>query len=200
MKRLIVVLGMLCCITFNSVSQSLNRRWYMPDFLTAQYAGSIGFISGGAGYEIFRKKAGVELLVGVVPGFIDSAPLETINLKFTGSIINVKINEAVTLTPLTAGLFFCYTPGIEYSSDLPSWYPEGYYWWSEAVRVNIFIGGHVSAMTDRFGRSRKVQAYYEIGTNEIKLVSYIQNSDALTVWNILHAGIGVRYFFSDIHR
>jgi hypothetical protein len=182
--------------TISSHAQETSRKWFVPDFITAQYAGSIGFVSGGTGYTIFREKAAVELLVGVVPGFVDSAPLETITLKFTGSVINIKLSERFSVTPLTAGVFFCYTPGREYSSDLPSWYPDGYYWWSEAVRVNIFVGGHVDVFTNRLGRPRQLRGYYEIGTNEIKLVSYVQNTDALTLWNILHAGIGVRYFFS----
>lgn len=196
MRTLVILLILLVGVAVDSSAQH-NRKWFVPDFLTAQYAGSIGFVSGGAGYEIFRRKAGLELLVGVVPGFIDSEPLETITLKFTGSIINVKLNDRVTLMPLTAGLYFCYTPGIEYSSDLPAWYPKGYYWWSEAVRANIFVGGNLSVITRRLGKPRKIQGYYEIGTNEIKLVSYVQNSDALTVWQILHAGIGVRYFLSN---
>jgi hypothetical protein len=197
MKTRLAIFLCAVCVSTNVMAQESPRRWYAPDFLTVQYAGSIGFVSGGAGYSIFRQKGAVELLVGVVPGFIDTAPLETITLKFTGAIINVKISDKVSVSPLTAGIYFCYTPGNEYSSDLPSWYPKGYYWWSEAVRVNIFIGGHVDVLTNRLARPRKLRGYYEIGTNEIKLVSYVQNSDALTVWNILHAGIGVRYFFSD---
>jgi hypothetical protein len=197
MKTRLAIFLYAVCVSTSVMGQESTRRWYVPDFLTAQYAGSIGFVSGGPGYSVFRQKAAVELLFGVLPGFIDSAPLETITLKFTGSIINVKLSDKVRVTPLTAGINFCYTPGKEYSSDLPSWYPKGYYWWSEAVRVNIFIGGHVDVLTNRMGRPRKLSSYYEIGTNEIKLVSYIQNSDALTVWNILHAGVGVRYFFSD---
>src|SRR5262245_59740748 len=110
-------------------AQELNsRKWFVPDFLTAQYAGSIGFISAGAGYSIFHDKADVDLLVGVVSRFTGSKRLETITLKFTGSIIKARLNERITLTPLTAGVYFCYTPGREFSSDLPSWYPNGYYW------------------------------------------------------------------------
>lgn len=195
--RLIVSLYVVFFASTTIFAQQTSRRWYVPDFVTAQYAGSIGFVAAGPGYAIFREKAKLELLLGVVPGFLGSAPLETLTLKFTGSVIRVKLNDKVSIAPLTTGIFFCYTYGNEYSSDLPSWYPDGYYWWSEAVRVNIFIGGHVDVLTNRLGRTRKLNGYYEIGTNEIKLVSYVQNKDALTVWNILHAGIGVRYFFSD---
>lgn len=181
-----------------SIAQEVKpRKWFVPDFLIAQYAGSIGFISAGTGYSFSKDRANVDLLVGVVPRFTGSEPLETITLKFTGAIIRRKLNEKITITPLTAGVYFCYTPGREFSHDLPSWYPDGYYWWSEAVRANIFIGGNITGMTSKLGRPRKISGYYEIGTNEIKLVSYVQNHDTINFWKILHVGVGVKYFFAD---
>lgn len=196
--RVVHLLYLLIALPLISFSQVDNpRKWYAPDFVTAQYAGSIGFLSAGAGYDILHGKANVDILFGVVPRFTGSEPLETLTAKFTGSIIRKQVNPNLTITPLTAGVYFCYTFGKEYSHDLPSWYPDGYYWWSEAVRVNIFIGGNVTATTNRPGGPRKISAYYELGTNEIKLVSYVQNRHALTVWQILHAGVGVRYYFRD---
>jgi hypothetical protein len=183
--------------TISPAQETKSRKWFVPDYLAAQYAGSIGFASAGAGYSIFHNKANVDLLIGVVPRFTGSEPLETATIKFTGSIIRVPLNDKVTLTPLTAGVYFTYTFGKEFSHDLPGWYPDGYYWWSEAVRVNVFIGGNVTATSNRSRGPRKVSAYYEIGTNEIKLVSLIQNHDTLNFWKILHAGVGVRYFFRD---
>jgi hypothetical protein len=43
---------------------------------------------------------------------------------------------------------------------------------------------------------RQADLYYEVGTNEIKLVSYIQNSGYLSVGKIIHVGIGVRAHFA----
>jgi hypothetical protein len=172
-----------------------HRKWYVPDFAVAQYAGSIGFISAGAGYDIFKGKANIDVLVGYVPKFTGSEPLETITLKFTASPLRIRVNENVTVYPFNSGVYFCYTPGKEFSSDLPSWYPDGYYWWSEAIRANIFIGGSVKIATDRLKAATYLTPYYEVGTNEIKLVSYIQNKGSLNIWTILHAGIGVRYHF-----
>lgn len=169
-------------------------RWYVPDFAVLQYAGSIGFLSAGAGYTVFRDKANVDVLVGFVPASMGG--LETITLKFTSMPWKIRLNPSVTLRPLTIGTYFCYTPGREYSSNLPSWYPDGYYWWSEAVRVNLFIGGSANLTTDRIKHIRKAELYYEVGTNEIKLVSYVQNTGYLSAWKILHLGIGVRAYFS----
>jgi hypothetical protein len=163
--------------------------------VSVQYAGSIGFLSVGAGYDIFKKKSKLDLLVGYVPAFTGSLPMESITLKLTMGVFTQEVNPQLAVTLLTAGTYFCYTPGLEFSSNLPSWYPDGYYWWSEAVRVNLFIGGDVKFTSAKWKTGRWLSAYYEIGTNEIKLVSYVQNRSALSVWTILHAGVGVRYHF-----
>jgi hypothetical protein len=178
-----------------SLSSKRVNKWYVPDFATLQYAGSTGFISVGGGYSIFKNKANMDILFGYVPVFAGGLPIETISLKFTGAVWRVPVNNRVGLNPLSIGTFFCYTPGREYSSELPSWYPTGYYWWSEAIRVNIFIGGGGDITLINSRRISKLNFYYELGTNEIKLVSYIQNTKVLTLGDILHAGIGMRIHF-----
>src|SRR5688500_11968428 len=131
MKTFCVTIFFISVLTFNGSAQrnsGPNGKWYVPDFLVAQYAGSIGFISGGFGYDVLKKKGKLDLLGGYVPAFTGSAPMETITLKFTASLIKVYLNPRFVIHPLNTGLYFCYTPGVEFSSNLPAWYPEGYYW------------------------------------------------------------------------
>jgi hypothetical protein len=174
----------------------VTRKWYVPDVAVAQYAGSIGFLSVGAGYSIFKDKAYVDFLFGyVLPSQAGGESLETLTLKFTAAPWKIRLGERTEVRPLTIGTFFNYTMGRQYSSDLPGWYPSGYYWWSEAVRVNVFIGGSVSRTTTRWKSVRRASLYYELGTNEIKFVSYVQNTGYLNIWQILHAGVGVRAHF-----
>jgi hypothetical protein len=176
----------------DSVSFKRHYKWYIPDSFVLQYAGSIGFLSAGGGYDIFHKKASVDILFGYLPGTIGGHDLQTLTLKFTASPWKIRAGKATTIYPFSTGTYFTYTMGGRYSSDLPSWYPDGYYWWSEAVRANIFIGGKVRHKV----RDSVWEGYYEIGTNELKLVSYAQNTGYLTVWDILHAGVGVRFYLN----
>lgn len=179
----------------DTLALTKRERWYIPDFASLQYAGSIGFFSAGAGYDLFHKKAKAELLFGYMPKSVGGANIETATLKFTGHVVKARLTENTTLHALNVGTFFNYTFGREFSSDLPGWYPSGYYWWSEAIRVNIFIGGDVSYTPPRLKSIRKVDVYYELGTNELKFVSYVQNTGYLSIWDILHAGIGIRAHF-----
>ena len=63
MRRLILVLLYLIC----AIPGSAQERGLRPDFVTTQYAGSIGFVSVGAGYNIFKDKARTSLQYGYVP-------------------------------------------------------------------------------------------------------------------------------------
>jgi hypothetical protein len=198
MKNIVTWLFIISITSITAMAQEEppeKIKSYVPDFVVGQYAGSIGFISLGAGYDIFKNNLRVDLLLGYVPGFTGSKPLETFTLKLTGSAGKRKLNSKVLVHPLNFGTYFSYTFGREYSTDLPSWYPKGYYWWSEAIRVNMFLGSSVEINTDRLRTGSRLSPYFEIGTNEIKLISYAQNTGSLSFWNILHAGIGVRYIF-----
>jgi hypothetical protein len=196
-KLFAIAIALFCFVTSITLAQDSTAakprpKWYIPDALDLQYAGSIGFLSAGAGYDIIHKKASIDILFGYLPRAIGGNDISTITLKFTALPWKIRAGDNTTIYPVTVGTFFSYTMGEKYSSDLPSWYPDGYYWWSEAVRVNIFVGGKV-----RHKFSKNIwEAYYEVGTNELKLVSYVQNTGYLTVWDILHAGAGVRFYLN----
>jgi hypothetical protein len=118
-------------------------------------------------------------------------------LKFTHRVWKIDRFPDWELVPLTAGFYITYSFGSEFSTDLPDHYPSKYYWWSEAVRPNIFIGSRVSRKLKRSKSIESIGMYFDLGTNELKLVSYIQNTDYLAAWDILHAGIGVTMTFKE---
>lgn len=190
LTAILLISAAACCA--QDTTRARVDRWYVPDEGVLQYAGSIGFLSAGVGYQVFRQRAHVDIIFGYVPANFGGAPLETITLKFTAAPWHWRAQKRLSITPLTTGVYFCYTPGRQFSSDLPSWYPSGYYWWSEAIRANLIIGGSLNLSLPRGEHFRRVDLYYELGTNEIKLASYVQNTGSLHLHQILHAGIGLR--------
>lgn len=44
-----------------------QKHWSVPDYVKTQFAGNIGLISVGAGYQLFNKVVYTELLYGFVP-------------------------------------------------------------------------------------------------------------------------------------
>ncbi len=41
-----------------------DKSWYTPDYVKMQFAGNIGFLSVGAGYQLFNDLLYTELLYG----------------------------------------------------------------------------------------------------------------------------------------
>jgi hypothetical protein len=186
---------LITCASVNAQSEE-KRKWIKPDHVLLQYAGSIGLVSGGIGYDIFRKKGKLDFMFGYTPAYNSSSSLKSLTIKATTHPLRVTTKRAITIAPLNIGMYLTYTPGRKYSSDLPAWYPDGYYWWSEALRLNIFLGGNATFAINRIRKEHRLSPYYEIGTNEVKLVSYIQNRHALDLMDILHGSVGLRYHFT----
>jgi hypothetical protein len=187
-----VLLAVLCINAGAQDSLSVKRKWYMPDHLKAQFAGSIGLFSAGAGYAIFNNKTDFDFYVGYLPQRFSNDDLVTVNVKLTQPLWRINPHPDWKIAVLTTGIYLSYTFGREFSTDLPEWYPEGYYWWKESLRPNIFIGGNAQRRIRNNKSFTAVGLYYEIGTNDLKLVSYVQNTGFLSIFDILHAGVGVK--------
>ena len=188
----ILLLSALYLGAFAQDSLSMKRKWYVPDHIKGQFAGSVGLFSAGAGYAIFKNKTDLDFSVGYLPQRFTNDDLLTINLKLTHPLWRIEPDPDWNIAVITTGIYLSYTFGKEFSTDLPQWYPDGYYWWKEALRPNIFIGGNAQRRLKNNKRFSAVGLYYEIGTNDLKLVSYVQNTGFLSIWDILHAGVGVK--------
>ncbi len=180
----------------DTLALTKRERWYIPDFGTYNMPAASVLYQPARVTISFTGKPKPSSCSAMYPRSLPAArSIQTATLKLTGHVVKTTLNANTTLHALNIGTFVSYTFGKEFSSDLPGWYPSGYYWWSEAIRVNLFIGGDVSYTPPRLKGIRRFDLYYELGTNELKFVSYAQNTGYLSIWKILHAGIGVRVHF-----
>lgn len=192
MKRIVTVLLFLSTLSLFA-QRSLDRKWYVPDHAKAQFAGSMGMASAGVGYSLFRNRADLDVYAGFLPERYSSDELFIFTLKYTQLVVKpVAVNYRISFTPLTAGIYVTYSKGEKFTTKLPNHYPMGYYWWSETIRPNIFIGGNVAYKTKA---DKSISVYYELGTNELKAVSYALNTEYLSPWDILHLGLGIKFAF-----
>jgi hypothetical protein len=199
MKTLLLAL-LIGCLAIPAAAQKdtayiqKHHKAFIPYHAAIQYAGSMGMFSAGVGYASKADRTHFDIFLGYVPSFYSSDDLYVITTKITHAFWGTHpINERWQYTPFTAGLFLTYTIGKNF--QWPARYPDGYYWWSESLRPNIFIGGNIQYLLHHTIKLRKFTLYYELGTNELKLVSYIKNTSALSVGDILHAGVGMKVTF-----
>lgn len=171
----------------------------IPDAATVQFAGSIGFISVGAGYELFHNKRGnLDFNYGYVPAS-KGGTLHIITTKFAYRPFEIRIKDIAKFYPVNPGLFVSYT----INKDLPikfsrSQYENGYYWWSPAIRPHLSFSSEVEFDTEKdWDKSeiKSISIYAEVNTNDYYAINYIHNPNSLSIGDIFQVGLGLRVKF-----
>ena len=103
-----------------------KREWYKPDYIKIQFAGNIGFMSIGAGYNWWRDVAQTDLIYGYVPESKGNATIHTFTIKNTFGLYKFNIRGKYNISPLL-GFSLSFEPGENSFGNLPDKYPEGYY-------------------------------------------------------------------------
>jgi hypothetical protein len=162
----------------------------IPDYGKVQFAGSIGFISAGLGYEFLKNRINTEVLYGNVPGAF-GGPLEIATVRIIYNPFTVNITKSVLVTPIMVSGFVTYHFGDQFYVKLPAKYYKDYYGWSSAIRYHVGLGSMVAYKNKNSGHG--LALYYELNTNEIYLKSYRTNN-TLTLGDIISLGIGVKIY------
>jgi len=175
-------------------SAATSSKWFLPHQGKIQFAGGIGFLSLGVGYGFFEDKIESDIFFGFVPKFIGGDNLSSLTLKTTYFPGKIKVFKKYDFYPFSIGLLANYTFGNQFFLPLPEKYPDGYFSWPTALRYGIFTGGKVHQNLT-FPKSFFVKGldwYYEVGSNELYLVSYFGNKTYLSIFDILNLAFGVK--------
>ena len=172
-----------------------SQKWYIPDHLKMQFAGNIGFISGGPGYISHNKTLETDFLFGFLPQKYGGDALVTITGKTTYSPWRIPLKNSYNIVPFLLGFYLSYTFGPQFDSKWPSYYPSGYYWWATSFRPGAYIGGKVGREITINKRKRGLELYYELGTYDLLLISYAQNREYLKPGDIVNLAFGVKLGF-----
>src|SRR5688572_18357002 len=159
---LLLLLGMLQ-IPLQAQEQE-RHHWSIPDHIPLQYAGNIGFVSTGFGYSILKDKAEIDFMFGYVPKDV-GGPLSILTNKFTWLPLRPTEGKEITFDLLTAGGYLSYSLGdaFFFIPNALDKYPAGYYDYSSALRVGIFVGGRMHYWAN--GKTiPRITLYYEVGT------------------------------------
>ena len=176
-----------------------TRPWYVPDFVKLQFAGAIGMFSGGPGYVHNHGRMETELLAGYLPASAGGDHLTSVSLKWNFLPWEVPFKKApLSFIPLHTGSYLSYTFGSQFDTILPERYPRGYYWWASSLRIGIFAGSRLRWLRDRSDRDkgiRSMDVYYEIGTYDLKFLSWFQNVTTLSILDVINISAGVKIEF-----
>lgn len=189
-------IGIICLMVFLwTASLGQQKHWTSPDHLTLQYAGSIGYVSGGAGYNVFRGKARASFHYGHVPNGV-GGPLNIVAGKLLFIPRQFSVSPRVLVNPFDAGLMISYHMGSNFSSTWPSHrYPENYYWWKTSIRFHLNAESSVTVRLRDHTIFKSLTGYIEINSNELYLVSLFQNLHSLKPSDVIKLGTGARLHF-----
>src|SRR5688572_836623 len=97
-SKLTILILLMCTSGFGQ-----RKNWALPDFGVVQYAGSIGVISVGAGYDVFKSRARFSTHYGAVPKPM-GGPLNVLALKFLYEPLKIDVDNQTYIHPIDFGM------------------------------------------------------------------------------------------------
>lgn len=177
----------------------IKSRWekLVPRYSKAQFAGSMGLISLGTGWDYGKNRQWeTDFLIGFVPKYSTDKNKITMTLKQNFIPWTVRLNDNFNLKPFSAGLYVNTIFGGEFWGKEPAKYPNSYYKFSTKLRINIFMGQgwEYKLDTDKKVFCKSITFSYELSTNELYLMSAFTNK-YLTAKDVLGLSLGVKLQF-----
>lgn len=190
--RWMFILAGLCLCFSAEAGDTTRRRGWLPHHVKVQYAGGIGFTSLGLGYQSRSDRLEGDFYYGYVPKSVGGVYIHAVSSKLTWHPVKKATLGAVELRPLSLGVLVSYTFGKQYFLFAPENYPYSYYDFPTALHGGIFVGGR---MDKPLSSGRRVGLYYELGSNDREITSYVNNRSSLKITDILNLALGVRTSF-----
>lgn len=183
-----------CCEKEAKNNSVLNH--FIPKYSKLQYAGSMGLLSAGVGWEYGKKRWETDLLVGYVPTESYRQDLVTMTLKQNYTPWRIKTSNVFSLDPLTTGF---YINAILNDKNLwgtsPDRYPKDYYMHSNRFKFHIFIGQGLKYNLKKTNLPIKtMSAFYEISTFDLYLLNIFKGS-YLKPDDYISLSLGLRFGF-----
>ena len=195
-KPLLFNLCFLLLFSFQSaIGQTPFVKAIIPDQANLQYAGSIGYVSIGMGYNLFKEKAALSFHYGYVPE-VKGGELHITAVKFEYKPWAIRIKDKVVFHPINPVIFLSYTMGKNFGLSFDrNQYAKGYYFWSPALREHLGISSELKIMGDRSSRVKAISLYTEANTNDLYMISWFENRTSTPIYEIFHLGFGIRMYF-----
>lgn len=178
--------------------QRYKHGWskLIPQYQKIQYAGSMGLISFGVGWDYGKKEQWeTDLFLGYLPRFDGKQGHATITLKENYIPWKLKIGSGKWMAePFTVSLYMNKIFGDEFWSREPDKYPDGYYGLATNLRFNLSFGQRISMRVRPIGLSDNLTFFYEFGTNDLYIISYATNK-YLRFTDIFNLSLGIKLKF-----
>ena len=187
--RVAYIISLLVCSTIANAQSFAGK--ILPRYAQVQYAGNIGVIAGGLGYNLKKDRVLLTVLDGYTPAEIAGSAVNTVAVRVNYNLFQPSLKNLTLKGYIGTGCNF-ETTGNGFYSKLPERYTHGYYK-TNAIHATLQIGGRL--LYPLIGRERQaLEVYAETGTLDSYLYYYFANKN-LKITEIFSAALGLRYHF-----
>lgn len=152
----------------------------IPSHTKIQYAGSMGFLSLGVGWDYGKKDQWeTDIFLGFLPEYSTDKVKVTMTLRQNYMPWHINIgSKGFSFEPLSSGIYFTTIFGRKYWATNPDYYPDGYYGFSTRFRINVYLGQRFTYALPSSKRffARAMTLYYEVSSNDIYIYQAVKNS------------------------
>ncbi|HZL10586.1 MAG TPA: hypothetical protein VFC65_11350 [Prolixibacteraceae bacterium] len=172
-----------------------QRNWnrIMPNQTKLQFAGSMGMFSAGPGWSYGKRNQWeTDWFIGFIPEIEEVQGHMTTTIKQTYTPFRIRVNDFISLEPVTTGIYINKIFGEYFWSKLPEKYPKNYYFWAVNTRFNVFLGQSVAFRMGTKTLGKELSFFYEFNTNDLYLISAFGN-ETIGLKEIVGLSFGIRY-------
>ena len=167
----------------------------VPRYVKLQTGGLMGSVSVGTGWNYGRDHWETDLILGVIPKYSDDHARLSFTLKQNYYPWKVQLGQSpFSVEPLSCSFFVNMIMDRDYWVSQFDKYPNGYYWFSTRVRLNMGLGQRWTLRIPEPRRKfhRSISFYYEFSTCDMYVTSAVTNR-YLSFWDILRLSLGIKF-------
>ena len=174
-----------------------RQNWgeLIPTQLVMQYAGNMGLMSWGIGWDYGKHKQWeTNLMFGYLPKISSHRGKLTMTLKENYLPWSMYLKQGWMLEPLSCGLYLNTVFGSEFWGNQPSRYPDKYYEpLNTKVRIHVFLGQRITKIIPANKRKflKSISAFYEVSACDL-YVRLLVMEKKVRLQDIMCLSVGVK--------
>ena len=165
-----------------------------PTHLKAQYAGGMGFMSFGFGWDYGRKcRWESDILFGFLPKAYSDEFHMTFTFKQNYIPWSIRCCSRFAIEPISCGVYLNWISGKDYWIREPDRYPErSYYGFSTKLRAHAFIGQRFTYYPKLKSLLHHITLFYEFSANELNIIAKCGNRK-LSLSDVVNFSAGIKF-------
>lgn len=166
----------------------------LPTHVKAQYAGGMGFMSFGCGWDYGKKcRWETDVLVGFLPKAWSDRTHATFTLRQNYIPWSIRCCERFAVEPFTTGLYLNFISGEDYWVREADKYPgDSYYGFTSRLRAHLYVGQRFTYYLKNDGLLRNITLYYELSANDLDIIAKCGNK-SLDLFEIVYFSLGIKF-------